>query len=101
MFAELYLLEQIYKWFLVAFNAQISNSNTFVQLIEMCKTLEKQHPVLVIFITIINLSNKLYLLALVVVWSMLTLKSSNDILQGLSKLDYYLVVSVFQVYKNN
>lgn len=27
-------------------------------------------------------------------------KSADDILQGLSKLDYLLKVSVFQVYKN-
>jgi len=34
------------------------------------------------------------------VMSLLYLKSSQDILQGISKLDYLLKVSVFQLYKD-
>ena len=38
--------------------------------------------------------------SLTIVWCMIMLKNSKDLLQGISKLDYLLKVSVFQKYKD-
>ena len=44
---------------------------------------------------------KSWLTSFLVIYSVIKFKRTDDILQGISKLDYYVKVSVFQVYKDN
>ena len=39
--------------------------------------------------------------AFFVIFTVVKLKSTDDVLQGVNKLDYFIKASVFQVYKKN
>ena len=39
-------------------------------------------------------------LSILIAFTMIKLKKSDDMLQGISKLDYLLKISIFQVYKD-
>ena len=51
-------------------------------------------------LTLIILTKALYIDSLIFAFIIVRVKSSQDILQGVSKLDHLLKVSVFQKYKN-
>ena len=38
--------------------------------------------------------------AIFVIYTVIRLKSTDDLLQGVNKLDYFIKASVFQIYKN-
>ena len=51
--------------------------------------------------SVLFVQNLVTLEALLVVFTVIKLKSTDDVLQGVNKLDYFIKASVFQIYKKS
>jgi hypothetical protein len=92
IFAELNILSYMYWWYILAHQEPVNN---FYDLKALCNEHLKSPGELVLVCFVKLFVRHLHWFELFVIWGLLVIKSRNDILQGLSKLDFYLVVSVF------
>jgi len=83
------LINSVWSRFLIKWMCQSPESR-----IEEFQELSRPRQIWLFF------TNNLFIAQTLICFTIIKLKSSQDILQGISKLDYLLKVSIFQVYKD-